>query len=125
MIAIDTDLVLAFLTNSGSRSSRDLVIQESRKSGVFISYAVLFELAERLATLEKERVIETFSAILQTSGLVIENNAILAEALETFRGTHALLTDCMKLSSAAAAGVTRFYTQQKRLLHADSLAASP
>jgi predicted nucleic-acid-binding protein len=117
MLAADTNVwARAYLNDDASqaRKARSALAEARSASGVFVPLLVLAELSWVLRSKwERERVLNTIEALLQTRGVMIESPSIAWKALDACRKGVAGFADHLIAEISFEAGVGEIITFDK------------
>jgi predicted nucleic-acid-binding protein len=122
MIALDTNVLVRFLTGDDPKQTRKVegvfAHHVNAPGGVFVSLVVLVELAWVLRAKPykwtRQTVHARLSRLVGTRGVVVEEGEIAAVALERYGAGQADLADYLILGKAGSVGAELF-TFDKRL----------
>lgn len=102
MLALDTNVLVRFLVRDDTRQferARRLIEREAeRGEPVLVSLLVLLEterVLRRRYGFAKDEIVQTYSALLDTSELRFEHEATVERALFVWRDTEADFGDCL------------------------------
>ena len=117
MLAADTNVwARAYLNDDASqaRRARSALAEARSATGVFVPLLVLAELSWVLRSKwERERVLHTMEALLQTRGVTIESPSIAWRALEASRKSMAGFADHLIAEISLESGVGEIITFDK------------
>lgn len=117
-VAIDTNVLVRLLVRDDeaqfNAAQRLVVDAEAGGEPVLILFGVMLETEWVLRSryrLDKASIIDAFSKLLETLGVIHEDEQALEDALSLWK-KHARVdfTDCMSVARAAQRGVARFLT---------------
>lgn len=116
MIGLDTNILVRFFINDEpAQRAKVLSLMQSltvEEQG-WISLAVLMELAWVLTTIYKvsrPELARAFNTLLSRKELLLEQSAVVHNAIHIYRRTNVSFADCLISASAQAAGCTQTFT---------------
>jgi uncharacterized protein len=118
---LDTNLLVRYLTEDDPGKAdavENLLDMASRGEGrLLIPSVVIAELVwvlESFYKMEGSRIAELIEALLDTPGLVVQENRLIRQALEIYRQKQIDFIDAWILTFARQRSVPRIYTYDKR-----------
>lgn len=132
MIAIDTNVLVRFLTQDDEAQCRkiDRLFEKSKRSGelVFVPDLVIVEtiwVLESAYKLKKAEVVEAVGKVLLAAFLEFEDLSILLRAQTLYLAGKADFSDYYIQCRAQKAGCSQLFTFDRALVHDSSFSKSP
>lgn len=120
MIALDTNVLVRFLTQDDkaqARAARSLVERCSAKAPALLCREVMVEtvwILEGAYGLERARIAEVLLALLQADEFVVETANDVASALHAYRAGAADFADHLIMAAAERTGCETLYTFDRK-----------
>lgn len=118
MVAVDTNVLVRLLIGDDEAQASAARALQRIQAPLFLSHVVLAETAWVLASayaFRREKVGMLMEMLLDADGFVVQEPAIVADALSSFAASKADFSDCLILSIAKSAGATPLATFDERL----------
>jgi predicted nucleic-acid-binding protein len=118
MVAVDTNVLVRLLLGDDEAQASAARAVQRTQGPLFLSHVVLAETAWVLASaygFRRERLGTLMEMLLDADGFVVQDAAIVVDALASFTASKADFSDCLILSIAKSAGAAPLATFDDKL----------